>query len=74
MKPNTHSNGKSEANSEPNEPTADDQPAQVVKTASLMMEKLAIEDENLANMAQEIVEKLNHLNVALENLEKRGSS
>lgn len=74
MKPNTHTNGKSEANSESNELSANDQPAQVVKTVSQMMKKLAIDDENLANMAQEIVEKLNHLKVAIENLEKKGSS
>ena len=73
VKPNTHSNGKSEANSEPNEAVVDDQPAQVVKTVSLMLEKLVIDDEKLRNMAQEIVEKLNHLNVALENLEKNSS-
>ncbi len=74
VKPNTHTNGKSEANSESNELSANDQPAQVVKTVSQMMKKLAIDDENLANMAQEIVEKLNHLKVAIENLEKKGSS
>lgn len=67
---NTHVKPNIIKKSETNLESSDTQPVQVVKTVSKMMEKLVIEDEKLANMVQDIADKLNQLKMAMKNSEK----
>lgn len=71
VKPNTLTKKKSNVSLESEDHPVDN--VKVVKAVSKMMEKLNIEDEKLANMAQVIMEKLNDLKVAIESSETKSS-